>query len=777
MVPEAFFPGYRVIEQIGETVHSSVFRALREADGEKVVIKALRHPHPTPVERARLRHEYALIRHLKAEGIVAVLDILDTPEGIALVLEDFGGTALKTLIGPSGLPLKQFLSYAVELSDILGHIHLENVIHRDLKPQNILVHPQTQRLKLTDFGIAAEVKEIYLPGVIEGTLAYLSPEQTGRINRPVDYRSDLYSLGVTFYEMLTGRVPFFSTDPMEIIHAHIARSPTPPEQLNPSIPAALSRIILKLMAKIPEERYQNAFGLKADLKRCWEEWTKTGSIAFFPLGQKDQALRFSLPHEIVGREQETTLLFQSFERVAAEGTEAVFISGEGGIGKSTLVREIQRPVVEKRGYFISGKYDPLQKGIPYSGLIQALQDWVVHIVRESEEGLKAWREKLLWTLEGNGRVITDVLPEMEWIIGPQAEVPDLGLEETRNRFHRVFRNLFQVLAAPDHPLVLFLDDLHWADSSSLELLKILLEDRDLRHFLLVGTYREDDEAFSILLKPFLESLKTRPIPLTFISLGPLDEEAVCRWLSSTFQRPPEDLMPLARVVRAKTQGNPFFLREFLKSLYGEKVIFFDPSQGWTFDLEKIRHWTITENVVQFMVARLKDLSPIELRLLCIGACLGNEFEVSLTARLDDRPLEEAFLHLGHLEEQGLIFYKNGRYFFIHDRIREAAYALLPEEERDKLHYRAGLTAFEAMEKEGSQENLFFVTDQLNRGRSLLSGPVEKRLLAELNLRAGRKAKEATAYAAAVHYLEHGLDLLDEEDWQLHYPWPTDSIPN
>jgi len=762
------FPGYRIIEPIGNTAYSSVFRAYREEDGETVVIKALRHLYPSPVEKARLRHEYEVIRHLRLDGVVAVLDILDTYEGIALVLEDFGGVSLKTQIGPTGLPLDEFLSLAVTLSDILGKIHLENIIHRDIKPQNILVHPQSRKVKFTDFGIAAEVKELFLPGVIEGTLAYLSPEQTGRINRPVDYRSDLYSLGITFYEMLTGRVPFLSTDPMEVIHFHIARSPTPPERVNPQIPTILSRIVLKMTAKIPEERYQNAFGLKADLERCRDDWQRNRTMVPFELGQKDQSLRFSLPLEIFGRERETAFLVQAFERAARGGVEVLFLSGEGGIGKSALVGEIQRPVIEKKGYFIAGKCDPLGKGVPYSGIIQALSDWLHQVAGESEERIKAWREKLLWAVEGNGRILLDLIPEMEWLIGPQGEVPVLGPEEARNRFHRVFRNLFQVLAQGEHPLVLFLDDLHWLDTSSLELLKVLLDDPELRYLLFVGTYREGEETYLQLLKPFLESLKQKRVPLSLITLGPLDEDAITHLLASTLRRPPADLLPLTKIIRTKTQGNPFFLREFLKTLYGEGHIFFDPLKGWTFDPEKIQNVTMTDNVVQFMVRRLQDLPPEAEELLRIGACLGTDFPFSLAARLHGRPLEEVFRHLSFLEEEGLITYKNGRCFFAHDRIREAAYSLLTSEEKEALHYRAGRTALEELEQGGAEESLFFVTDQLNRGGKALAGPEEKRKLAELNLRSARKAKEAAAYGAAIQYLERGLELLEEDAWRTDY---------
>ncbi|MEW6187432.1 MAG: diguanylate cyclase [Thermodesulfobacteriota bacterium] len=763
------FPGYTVLEQLGETLYSIVYKARKEGEAGTVVIKTLKTVSPSAIESARLRHEFELIRRTPLEGIVSVLEIIDTPEGMALILEDFGGISLKEFLGRGPVPIDLFLTLSVPLVDTLGKLHQENIIHRDIKPQNILINPETHQVKITDFGIATEIREIYNPGVIEGTLNYISPEQSGRINSPVDYRTDLYSLGITFYEMLTGQVPFRSKDPLEIIHSHLAREPLPPERLNPLIPLPLSRMVMKLIAKAAEDRYQNSYGLLADLKVCDEQLRQSGTISPFELGQKDHSLRFTLPQMVIGRERELEVLYQAFDRVSRGAVESILVAGEPGIGKSTLINEIHKPIVKKRGYFISGKYDPFQKAVPYSALIQAFQGLVRQLTAEAEESIRSWREKLLWALGSNGKIITDIIPGMERIIGRQPDLPLLGAEETLNRFHLVFLKMIQVFADREHPLVLFLDDLQWADSSSLALLQVVLADREIYALLFIGAFRDNEVTPHHPLTSAVEALRNKNLAVTTVTLGPFELENIVRIICYLLRCNPETALPLARIIQTKTQGNPFFINQFLKTLYENRYILFDPIRGWGFDLIKIRELRVTDNVVEFLAERLGLLPPDTLRLLCICACLGNRFEAQTPADLAVCSLDQTLETLGILEREGLIIFRTGLYHFVHDRIREAAYSLLSPEHKAAIHYQAGHLALSRIIGEDFGGRLFYIVDQLNLGRGLLPGQAEKNLLAGLNLRAGIKAKESTAYRAAVNYLNKGLELLPQDSWQTDIP--------
>ncbi len=765
------FAGYEVIERVDETPHSLVYRARRQGQTATVIIKALRSEYSTPAEVARFKHEFDLIRGLDIDGIVRVLDVIDDEGRVALVLEDFGGVNLKEIL-KGGFTIERFLELAIRLSEILGEIHRHNISHRDIKPLNILMNWEADIVKITDFGIAAEFtrqnEAVSSPSVMEGTLAYISPEQTGRMNCAVDYRTDLYSLGVTFYEMLTGEVPFMANDAMEIIHAHIAKVPERPDKLNHDIPAILSDIVMKLLSKAASQRYQNCYGLAADLKECLKRLKTTGRIAPFELGRHDAALRFILPQVLVGRDEELELLHDAFRRVSRGGLEILLVTGEPGIGKSALVNEIHKPIVEKRGFFISGKFDQFWRSVPYSAIIQAFQGLARQLLSESEDRLGQWREKLHLALGPNGKIITDAIPEIEHIIGKQGDIPELGPEETQNRFNLIFKNFVRVFADRTHPLVLFLDDLQWADSASLSLIQTIAADKDLRYCLCMGAYRDSEVAAHHPLMLTVDALRASGVIVNTATLGPLQEEDVERFIASFLRCDPEAARPLARIIHAKTKGNPFFVNQFLKNLYDERIITQDAHGVWTWDMARIQELQVTDNVVAFMAGKLHDLPEEPLKLIRICACIGNRFDAHTLAAVTGQAIDGLLFTLDTMVQEGLINLSGGLYRFHHDRIQEAADSLLTPAERELIHYVIGTLDLGRTTDDQLFNRIFYIVDQLNQGRRLITDPAERTRLADLNLKAGIKAKDSTAYAAAVSYLATGLELLDEGAWERDY---------
>ena len=762
------FPGYTVLEQIDETLQSVVYRARKEGEPETVIIKALKIRYPSLSDVARIKHEYELVRNLPIEGIVRTLDIIDTKDSIALVLEDFGGVSLKEFVKEGGLSIERFLDLAVRLSEILGNIHQHNITHRDIKPLNILLNRKDDTIKITDFGIATEIKEMYSPGVIEGTLAYISPEQTGRMNCTVDYRTDLYSLGVTFYELLTGKVPFMSTDPLELVHSHIAKLPVPPEQRNPQVPKPLSQIVMKLLSKSAEDRYKNSFGLMDDLKNCHDQLRAQGTIEPFELGLHDHSQRFIIPQILVGRDRELEVLFEAFDRVSQGAVEVILVAGEPGIGKSSLVNEIHKPIVEKRGYFISGNYEQFQKHIPYSAVIQAFQVLARQLLTESEERVHIWKEKLLWALGPNGKIITNAIPEIEFIIGKQPDIPELGPEETQNRFNLVFKNFIRVFAEREHPLVLFLDDLQWVDLASLNLIQTITAGPDLRFFLLIGAYRDNEVAAHHPLMLTVDTIQKTGLTINTITLGVIYPQDVNRLISSLLRCTPDFSLPLAETVYQKTKGNPFFVNQFLKTLYTEGDISVDPAGGWTWNLGKIEEMQVTDNVVQFMADKLSDLPSDSLKLIQNCACIGNRFDLHTLASITSQSLDKILFIIDTLIQEGLINSKGSLYRFHHDRIQEAAYSLLSPEGREQIHFQIGSLELKRTPPQERYNRVFYMADHLNQACDLLKNEEERIQVSDLNLLAGIKAKDSTAYQAAVTYLQAGIDLLPDGAWQTNY---------
>ncbi|MGY4434939.1 PAS domain S-box-containing protein [Bradyrhizobium sp. F1.13.1] len=721
----------------------------------------------------RLQHEYALKAELDAGWAARPVALTRYNDRMALVLEDPGGAPLDRLLGRP-LDASHFLRIAIPLAGALRQAHERGLIHKDIKPANILVDEASGGVWLTGFGIASRLPREHQrpapPEVIAGTLAYMAPEQTGRMNRSVDSRSDLYALGVTFYEMLTGRLPFTAADPMEWVHCHIARQPLPPNERIAAVPGPLSAIVMKLLAKTAEQRYQTAAGVEAYLRRGLAEWESHGRIDPFPLGDYDVSDRLLIPEKLYGREREKDALLAAFDRVVANGTlEFLLVSGYSGIGKSSVVNELHQALVPPRGLFASGKFDQYKRDIPYTTLGQAFQSLVRSLLSKSEAELGRWRDSLSEALGPNGQLIVNLVPELELVIGKQPPVPDLPPRDAHNRFQSVFRRFIGAFATREHPLALFLDDLQWLDAATLDLLEHLVTHSEVRHLLLVGAYRDNEVGPSHPLVRTLETIRKAGARVQEIVLAPLGLADIGELVSDALHCEPENARPLAQLVHQKTGGNPFFAIQFFTALAEGGLLAFDPvTRAWRWNVDRIRAMSYTDNVVDLMTAKLKRLSSTTQEALKQFACLGNVAPIATMALVHGETEEAIHGALWEAVHAGLVFREDNAYRFLHDQIQQAAYSLIPDEQRSDVHLRIGRALLESLTADELAEHLFDVANQLNRGATRLIERDEKAQVAAIELRAGRKAKASAAYASANVYLAAGMALLDETYWASQY---------
>ncbi|WP_438004033.1 AAA family ATPase [Sorangium sp. So ce321] len=764
---------YVSLEVIHEGADTILYRARHRQSDRPVVLKVLRRDHASPRALGRLHHEYEVARALDTPAVVKPCAIEALGDQVALVLEDFGGRSLdKLLDGP--MPLDRFFPIALRLSAALAELHRHHVIHKDIKPQNLLCNPETGEVKITDLGIAClaprESQELVHDGLIEGTLAYMAPEQTGRMNRWIDERTDLYSLGVTFYEMLTGALPFHASDPVAWVYCHIAQKPQPPHALVPSIPPALSAVVLKLLAKAAEERYQSALGLRYDLDACSAQLRASGTIQAFPLGQRDVSDRFQVPQRLYGREREVEALLAVFDRVAAQGRpELALVSGYSGIGKSSLVAELHRPVARARGFFLRGKFDELKRDIPYHAFLQAFRGLVQEILCVSEDELERWRQRLREALGPNGGLLADVLPELALLLGPQPPAPELPAAEARHRFHATLRRFFAACVQKEHPMVLFLDDLQWADAGSLQLLEQLITHAEADHLLLVGAYRDNEIGPAHPLSIMLSDARKGGAAITDIVLAPLSAADVGALVAGAVHAPAEQVEPLARLVHEKTGGNPFFLIQFLIALYQEGLLAFDAEErAWRWDIAAIRDKGFSDNVVDLMTGKLRRLSAPTQDALKLAACLGSSFTLDILEVIANRPAAELSEALAAAVREGLLLCRDVTYRFLHDRVQQAAYALIPAAQLPEVHLCIGRLLLEGRSAGAREEALFDIVGHLNRGAALIRSPAERGDLAALNLRAGRRARAAAAHESAAALFAAGMALLGEDRWEAQY---------
>src|SRR6476661_583554 len=780
--------GYQITEKLYVGTRTLVYRGIRTRDEYPVVVKLLRNKYPTFNDLVQFRNQYTIAKNLDFPHIVKALTLEVYQNSYVLVMEDFGGVSLSTYLKtvtnetqPSqALPLAEFLQLAIQLTDIIHYLYQNRVIHKDIKPANILINPDTKEIQLIDFSIASllprETQEIQNPNILEGTLAYLSPEQTGRMNRGIDYRSDFYSLGVTFYELLTGKLPFISDDPMKLVHCHLAKHSIPIHQINPEIPLILSQLVSKLMAKNAEKRYQSALGLKHDLEICLVQLQKTAKIEFFELGKRDISDRFTIPEKLYGREKEVDRLLAAFERVSLGSTEMMLVAGFSGIGKTAVVNEVHKPIVRQRGYFIKGKYDQFQRNIPFSAFVQAFRDLMGQLLSESDTQLQTWKTKILTVLGDNGQVLIDVIPELENIIGKQPAALELSGTAAQNRFNLLFQKFVQVFTSKEHPLVMFLDDLQWADSASLNLLKLLMQDGG--YLLILGAYRDNEVS---PVHPFIltvEEIVKTGATVNTITLPPLREPDMNQLVADTLNCESFLAQPLTKLVSQKTQGNPFFATQFLKALHDDKLISFDCEiQYWQCDIAQVKALAITDDVVEFLALQLQKLPRETQDSLKLAACIGAQFDLNTLAIVSEKSPDSSATALWKALQEGLVipnteiykFYTqsdseevfndsaNPTYRFLHDRVQQAAYSLIPDEQKQQTHYHIGQLLQQNLSEIEKEEKLFDIVGHLNLGIEFMAQAEEREALARLNLAAGQKARNSTAYAGARSFVKTGLE--------------------
>ncbi|GAA6618330.1 EAL domain-containing protein [Scytonema sp. NUACC26] len=836
---------YCIVTQLYESANSLIYRGYRVSDKQPVVLKMLKDAYPIPERIAWFKREYKVTRDLLTiPGVVDAYTLIRDQERLIMVLEDFGGDSL-TLLGIAGqLELSAFLKLAIAIAKILGQIHAANIIHKDINPSNIVLNPTIGKVKIIDFGISTVLSQenptFSNPNILEGTLAYISPEQTGRMNRAIDYRTDFYSLGATFYELLTGILPFESSDALELVHSHIAKQPIPPCELlgahsHAPLPPIISDIVMKLMAKNAEDRYQSTYGLLVDLETCLHQLQTNGQIDAFPLGQQDISERFQISQKLYGREREIETLLAAFVRVAypenigvattagretisqskitplastlvpratqwlqnlKSKIEMVLVGGYSGVGKSTLVQEAHKPITARRGNFISGKFDQYQRNVPYYAISQAFNDLCNQMLTESEAVLSEWRDKILAAVGNNGQVLIDIIPNLERVIGLQPPVVQVGPSEAQNRFNLVFQNFIQAICQRSHPLVLFIDNLQWADSASLNLLKTIMSDTNIQYLLIIGTYRDNEVDAIHPLAIALEEIKQKQGILSFIHLDNLLPQDVNALTAEALACSPTSTQPLTDLVYEKTQGNPFFTTEFLRSLYTEGLLTFNkPTRKWDWDVRQIQAKDFTDRVVELMASKIAKLNVATQTVLQLAACIGNPFNLSVLGTIYQHQPVEVLADLFPAIQEGLVIPLNNKYklieagdnfaageaifTFLHDRVQQAAYSLIDEAQKTAVHLQIGRLLLQSTPPEELSEKIFEIVDRLNLGLDVETLCItslhqdERDEIAKLNLIAGQKAKSAMAYEAALKYLNVGLALLAEDSWQTQYDLTRD----
>ena len=762
--------GFETVWNDGEFLLS---RSANTGASGPVLVLAPAVDQPAPGSSARLENAYELRNELDPAWAARPLEFIHLDRKAALRIEDPGGEVLACLLGEPW-KLEQFLRVGIGVAAALGRLHQRGFVHKDIKPANVFVNTATGEAWLSGFGLASrlprERQAPESPETIAGTLAYMAPEQTGRMNRSIDSRSDLYSLGITFYEMLTGVLPFTASDPMEWVYCHIARRPVPPSERLENLPVPVSQIVMRLLAKTAEERYQTATGIESDLRRCLAEWETQRRIDEFPLGEHDTPDRLLVPEKLYGRALEIDTLLASFDRVVASGKpELVLVSGYSGIGKSSVVHELHKVLVLPRGILASGKFDQYKRDIPYATLAQAFQSLVRMLLGRSEAELSRWRDSLREALGPNGQLIVNLVPELKLIIGEQRPVPDLPPQDAQRRFQLVFRRFIDVFARAEHPLALFLDDLQWLDPATLDLLEDLLIQPDVKYLMLIGAYRDNEVNSTHPLIRKLEAIRQTGAVLKEITLEPLTCQDLSQLIADSIHCETVGAAPLAQLIHEKVAGNPFFAIQFIYALAEEGLLTFDHSAGrWSWDMNRIHAKGYTDNVVDLMVGKLNRLPVETQKALQQLACLGNSADFALLTTVYHDSKEEMQSHLGEAVRSGLVLRSERAYKFLHDRVQEAAYSLIPEGARAFLHLRIGRLLVSQTASLGLEENIFEIVNQLNRGSNLVTSTEERERVAELNFIAGKRAKGSTAYGSALSYLASARALLGEESWDRNY---------
>ena len=799
--------GYTIAEQIYDGAKTVVYRGERIDDGRKVIIKCLKQQYPSLAELAQYRNQYIITNNLHLQGAIAPYSLETWGNGLALVMEDYGGINLldylkqKNCSRLSGQYLSEFLSIALQLAKTLEQLDRNKIIHQKIQPSSILINPDTKQVKLSDFSIATSIAQNHVNWqqlqLTEDVLPYISPEQTGRMNRGVDHRTDFYSLGVTFYQLLTGKLPFVATDTLELVHCHMAIAPAPLPEIAPDIPEVISALVLKLMAKNPEQRYQTALGLSWDLTHCQKQWQARGQIENFVLGRRDIGDRLIIPDRLYGREQELKTLLAMYDRISQGSKEIAIVTGMAGIGKTALIEQFSRSLVGQQVYLIKGRWEQFQQKRLFSGIIWAVRSLICQLQTESPQSLQHWRAQLLEAVGKNGQVIVDVIPELTKIIGEQPPVAELAPSAAQNRFNVTFTKFIQALATREHSLIIFLDDLQWADLASLKFLWQLINAPDTSNLLIIGAYRHEEinsvHPLAVKLKEIEQNvaeLSLSSVAINYLNLLPLNYLALNGMIADTFFCTETAALPFSELLWQKTQGNPFFAIQLLQYWHQLKLISFNRGRGcWQCDLAQVKLLSISDNLVEFMAHRLQQLPSQTQKILKIAACIGNQFDLNTLAIAYGQSERDTAKEMRTALQEGLILPVNEIYQFdfappssttikpaaeplvyqfVHERVQQAAYGLISADERAGTHYQIGQLLLNKISWQESDTQIFAIVDHLNTAINLLESSSQREKLAQLNLKAGIKAKNATAYNYALNYFSTGFKLLQSNCWQTQY---------
>lgn len=764
---------YNFLERISLHDHTFIYRAERCKDHRRVLLKIVENAGDKPEQAARIAHEYEMAGHFSCKSIARFLT-LETYQSLQVaVIEDREGILLEKYLKEHQLILAQSLQIAIAITEILEHFYQKGIVHQGLCPAHLLINPHTLEVYLIDLSIASRVsvqnQGIEQPGFLKGSLAYIAPEQTGRIKGEIDIRSDLYSLGIMLYEMVLGEVPFEAKEALTLVHLHIAKTTVPPHLSNPHIPGTLSAIILKLLSKNAEDRYQSPFGLKKDLSICLSQWNSIKRMELPMLGQYDFSGRLQAPKKLYGREKEMGQLLEALGRAKGGTLEIVLIEGYSGVGKSALVQQLKEPVWLQGGNFIEGKFNQYQRNVPYSAFIQAFKVFTDVILTQSAGQISAWKEKILAAIGTNGRILTDIIPHLELLIGLQPQVPELASNETQNRLHYVFLNFIKCIARPEHPLVIFFDDLQWADAASSGLLKVIAADAELKYLLLVGALRNKELTSDTVFSATVEAMQKEGFRIQRIVLAPLVYSHVEALIHETLQGNVQDFRAFTHLLYDKSQGNPFFIHAFLKCLHAEGILRFDfYCFQWIWDAARIQQLRFSENIVELLAGRMQKLPEATRQLLKTAACLGFEVDVHVLMTVTGKTRQEIMQALHPALEEDLIMPSEGHYRFTHDRIQQAAYSLIPEKDKKSKHLQVGKALLHQLQSDDTSPYLIETVNQLNAGKELVVMPDEKYELARLNLKAGLKVKSAAAYKLSFDYLQTGILLLEDGAWKNNY---------
>lgn len=786
-------PGFHGLNMLVNATSTRIYRGTRSSDDTPVILKVIREEGRNRETLARQQHEHDLLASISSQFVIRTYGLTESDTGPVQVMEDIGGESLDRLYQDQRPDTAELLVILNSLVSGLADIHRAGLIHKDINPANVVFNPGTGELRIIDFGIATRLAQEEVQGaradLVPGTTAYMSPEQTGRMNRLIDYRSDYYALGATLYQLLTGRLMFLASEPIEWFHCHIARRPTPPAELVRGVPVALSNLTMKLLEKNAENRYQSAHGILADLEQCQFLLRDGQELAAFPLGRKDIPERFRIPAKLYGREKALRELTRAFDN-AYDRMSVALVAGQSGNGKTSLINELYKPITARKSYFIRGKFDQLHRDIPYSGLTVALRDLMRQVLTESPQRIAELRSRLQASLGGNARLMTDMIPELELILGEQPEVEPLAALESEQRFRLTLFSFFRVFSTGEHPLVLVLDDLQWADNSTLRLADLLVDQEEGEHLLVIGAYRDNEITPDHPLVGILAELSKTDTPITAIRVDPLALADVTQMLADTLHAEPGDVAPLAELVLQKTGGNPFFIDEFLQEQYRQGNITFDQHKGnWTWDPEQLDQQQITDNVAELMSRKLQRLSPATNKLMQLAACAGNRFTLDTLALMTQaspqkvaaaarqaiqegliRPIRDAWqlteLEQGKVADQALTI----EFVFIHDRIQEAAYEQMPLATREKAHWRIGHLLLEACNHKPHDDMLFAIVNHLNLSSRLITTDEQRLEVCQLNLKAGQRARLAASYSIAFGHFQKAIHLYGEGKriWNSHY---------